>query len=408
MAGKTLDSESEKAVMRKRICILSFSPIYRDARVLRQIKYLSKDYDLNVIGYGAPPPQWKNAKNVEWHVLETPLSPLITKMEGLIFLALGRLTTSFYDHWYWRKRHHRIALKTATASACDAYHANDWEALPVAAEASKMANAKLVFDAHEYAPLELENRWYWKPFFQQAITYFMRKYALHVNASMTVAPLISKRYSEEFTLNPIVLLNTPETIPLSKRKSDFDHIRLIHHGGAIRDRKLESLIETIALCDRRYSLHFMLINNDPDYLNQLKILADKLAPGRVAFDKSVRPEEIVLRISEYDIGLCLIAPTNYNYFVSLPNKFFDYIVAGLSVCIGPSPSMVEIVRKYGLGCIASSFDPHDVAESLNSLTADQLSMMQMAAQKAALEVNAEKEMGKLLELYDQQFAYRQP
>ena len=133
--------------MRKRICILSFSPIYRDARVLRQIKYLSKDHDLNVLGYGAPHPQWTNVKNIEWHVLETPLSPLITKMEGLIFLVLGRLTTSFYDRWYWRKRHHRIALEIATANECDAYHANDWEALPVAAEAAKKTNAQLVFDA---------------------------------------------------------------------------------------------------------------------------------------------------------------------------------------------------------------------------------------------------------------------
>lgn len=393
--------------MRKRVCILSFSPIYRDARVLRQIKYLSNYYDLDVIGYGEPHPHWGNVENINWHVMETPMPPWIVKLAGLMFLALGRLKKSFYDHWYWRKRHHRVALEMATANKCDAYHANDWEALPVAAEASKKTNAKLVFDAHEYAPLELENRWYWKPFFQQTITYFIKQYASQVNASMTVAPLISERYSEEFTLDPIVILNAPESIPLSTKKPDIDHIRLIHHGGAIRDRKLENLIETIALCDSRYSLHFMLINNDYNYLSQLKILADKLAPGRVAFHKPVEPEEIISRISEYDVGFCLIAPTNYNYFVSLPNKFFDYIVAGLPVCVGPSPSMVEIVRKYGLGCIAPSFDPHDVAELLNNLTADQISMMRLASQRAAQEVNADKEMRKLLELYGQLFAFQQ-
>ncbi len=396
--GRVIETE-----MKKSICILSFSPIYRDARVLRQVKYLSNYYDLEVIGYGEPHPHWKNFENIKWHVVETPVSSWIVKLAGLMFLALGRLKTSFYDHWYWRERHRRLALELANANECDAYHANDWEALPVAAEAAKRTNARLVFDAHEYAPLELENRWYWKPFFQETITYFIKQYASQVNASMTVAPLISKRYSEEFALDPIVVLNTPEGIRLPTKKSDFDHIRLIHHGAAIRDRRLESLIQTIALCDPRYSLHFMLIDNDSNYLNQLKILADKLAPGRVAFHKPVKPEEIIFRISEYDIGFCLIAPTNYNYFVSLPNKFFDYIVAGLPVCVGPSPSMVEIVRKYGLGCIAPSFDPHDVAALLNSLTADQLSMMRLASQKAGQEVNADKEMGKLLELYDQLF-----
>ena len=392
--------------MRKRICILSFSPINRDARVLRQIKYLSKDYDLNVIGYGEPDPYWENVQNIKWHVLQMPVSPWIEKLKGLMLLTLGRLKTSFYDRWYWRKGHHRLALDIATANKCDAYHANDWEALPVAAEASEKTNARLVFDAHEYAPLELENRWYWKPFFQQAIIYFIKKYASQVSASMTVAPLISIRYSKEFMLHPIVVFNTPEYVPLPTRKADFAHIRLIHHGGAIRDRKLEGLIETIALCDSRYSLHFMLLNNDTSYSKHLKKLANELAPGRITFHHPVKPEEIVRRISEYDIGFYLLEPNSYNNIVALPNKFFDYILAGLAVCIGPSPSMVEIVRKYGLGCVAPSFNPHDVADLLNNLTGDQLSIMRLASQRAAQEINADKEMDKLLKLYDQLFAFR--
>jgi glycosyltransferase involved in cell wall biosynthesis len=402
-----LDLEAQITAMRKRVCILSFSPIYRDARVLRQIKYLSNYYDLNVIGYGESHPLWKNVKNIGWHVIETPLSPWIVKLSGLMFLSLGRLKTFFYDHWYdhwyWRKRHHRVALEMATANKCDAYHANDWEALPIAAEAAKKNNARLVFDAHEYAPLELENRWYWKFFFRQAIIYFIEKYAPQVDAAITVAPLISERYRQEFSLDPIVVLNAPEKVSLPMKKLDCDNIRLIHHGGVVRDRGLEKLIETLALCDRRYGLHFMLLNNDPNYLDQLKALAAKLAPGRVTFHNPVPPEKIVQRISEYDIGFYLLVPCNYNNSVALPNKFFDFIAAGLAVCIGPSPSMAEVVRKYGCGCVAQSFDPRDTAKTLNHLTLEQLSMMRIASRKAAEDLNADKEMGKLVDLYDKLF-----
>ncbi len=387
--------------MERSICIISFSPIYRDTRVLRQIKYLSNHYDLNVIGYGEPHSCLEYIKNINWHFVEIPKLSYVEKFIEVMFLTLAGLRASFYNYWYWRKRNHRVALKMAISSKCDAYHANDWEALPVAAEAAKRNNARIVFDAHEYAPLEFENRLYWKVLFRPAIIYFMKKYTSQIKVSLTVAPLISERYKREFGLDAIVVLNAPEKVTIPDRALDFNDIRLIHHGGAIRDRRLESMIETLTLCERRFSLHFMLTNNDVNYLNYLKKLARKMLPSRVIFHEPVPSEEIVKRISEYDIGFCLIAPTNYNYFVSLPNKFFDYIMAGLAVCIGPSPSMGEVVRKYGCGCIASSFDPTGLAEVLNRLTAEDLKKMRLASRKAAEEINAQKEMNKLVDLYDQ-------
>lgn len=429
--------------MEKTVCIISFSPIYRDARVLRQIKYLSSFYQLNVIGYGKPHPTWSQTENIRWLSLDLPVllnSPndqhagfqgnSLKKLKKLFrnifketvlmriprtmlsrfhlffydaILAMGRFNCYFYELWYWRNINSLSAFEYAVKFNCDAFHANDWNTLPIAAEAAKIMNAKLIFDAHEYAPLELENRLYWKIIFRPAITYFLKKYSPQVDASLTVAPLISERYKKEFDLDAVVVLNTPESVSITNKKSDCNDIRLIHHGGAVRDRRMERMIETLALCDQRFTLHFMLISNDIIYLDYLKEFANKTAPGRVIFQEPVAPEEIVQRISEYDVGFYLLEPNSYNNKVALPNKFFDFIVAGLAVCIGPSPSMAEVVRKYGLGCIAPSFDPHDVARTLNQLTLDQLFKMRQASREAAKEINAEKEMSKLVDLYDRLF-----
>lgn len=54
------------------ICIISFSPIARDARVLRQIDHLTPHYDLVVLGYGAPPKRWRNADSVRWFSVDPP------------------------------------------------------------------------------------------------------------------------------------------------------------------------------------------------------------------------------------------------------------------------------------------------------------------------------------------------
>jgi hypothetical protein len=136
-------------------------------------------------------------------------------------------------------------------------------------------------------------------------------------------------------------------------------------------------------------------------LQYLKKLADEVAPGRVFFHNPVAPTKVVERISEYDMGFYLLEPTNFNNSAALPNKFFDFIMAGLAVCIGPSPSMAELVRQYGFGCVAPTFNPSDVAYMLNQLNIDQLTAMQQAAREVARQLNANTEMGKVVELYQQ-------
>ena len=148
----------------------------------------------------------------------------------------------------------------------------------------------------------------------------------------------------------------------------------------------------------RHSLHFMFIQSD--YVEELKRSASTLAPGRVFFHDPVPPEDITKEISQYDVGFFLIPPTNYNYHFCLPNKFFDFICAGLAVCIGPSPSMAEIVKKYGLGVVCNTFEPEDMASMLNQIPLDHWAEMKKAAQTASKDINAQTEMEKLINIYD--------
>lgn len=382
--------------MRKRLCIISFSPIYRDARVLRQVEYLSPHYDLVVIGYGPPVTGYEN---VEWQPVAVR-SNVLTRVMGLLWLILGRILPGFYDLWYWQKPHHKAALLYAEESKCDAYHANDWNTLPVAAKAARRHGAKLVLDAHEYAPLEFENRRLWLLLYSPMVKYILRKYTPGLSASTTVAPAIAGRYRQEFGFSAEVVLNTPKLVPVSSKSTDPQSLSLVHHGGANTDRHLELMIETVALIERRFSLHFFLVGGTDEYMQSLRNLAERIAPGRVTFHEPVSPAEIVPRIAGYDIGFFLLEPNSYNYRMALPNKMFDFLAAGLAMCIGPSPGMAEMVRHYGFGCIAPSFKPAEVAAMLNRLTGEEIEEMRRAARDAALLFNADKEMGKLVGLYD--------
>lgn len=380
---------------RTRICIISFSPIYRDARVLRQLEYLSPYYDLTVIGYG---PERPNYPGVKWRPVEVH-SDVATRVSGVLLMLAGRIVPRLYDVWYWQKRHHKKALKLAVASRSAVYHANDWNALPVAAEAARLTGGKLVFDAHEYSPLEYENRHFWRLFYAPLVVHMLRKYSHQITASTTVAEPIAERYGQEFGFRPILVLNAPRLVPLSPKLPGNDDIRLVHHGVASAERHLELMIETLARLDSRFSLSFFLVPGTPGYVQSLRELADRVAPGRVFFEEPIPPASIVPSISEYDMGFYLLKPENYNNQVALPNKLFDFLAAGLAICVGPAPSMAALVEQYSCGLVAPSFDPVDVAAMLNRLTSTELSRMQHAAREAAQHFNADKEMGKLVHLY---------
>jgi hypothetical protein len=407
--------------MKKSICIISLSPIASDARVLRQIKYLSAHYDLTVIGYGPAHPGYPESDSIRWIRLDGQTQPsvpnLVTALKTRDFgnirffwrvrrklnngfnkalLLLGNILPNAYEAWNGRQRDYREALRHAIDSRCEAFLANDWETLPIAAKAARMKYIPIVLDLHEYAPLEFENRpkwWVEKRF----ITYILKRYVRMANATITVAGLIADRYHKEFGMDPVVIMNAPEKLPEFPSNTSGSAIKLIHHGIASPIRHPELMIETLARCDSRYSLHFMFLKNE--YIDELQRLAQRLAPGRVTFHDPVPPEDITKTIACYDVGFFLIPPENYNYHTCLPNKFFDFICSGLAVAVGPSPSMAELVNRYGCGIVSSTFRPEDMASVLNNTTSEQWNEMRRAARMAAEHINADTELEKLVKIF---------
>ncbi|MEO8395519.1 MAG: glycosyltransferase, partial [Chloroflexota bacterium] len=138
---------------------------------------------------------------------------------------------------------------------------------------------------------------------------------------------------------------------------------------------------------------------DAGYLDSLRSYADQVAPGRVEFRPPVPPFEIVRAIADGDIGLCFIPGSTFAYRMTLPNKLFEFMVAGLAVVSGPSQEMARVVREAGSGWVTKDFSADALVESLNSLTLEQIEQARQKARQAAKLMNAEVEYAKLLPIY---------
>ncbi|TLD81365.1 hypothetical protein LS70_007575 [Helicobacter sp. MIT 11-5569] len=174
-----------------------------------------------------------------------------------------------------------------------------------------------------------------------------------------------------------------------------NQIRLIHHGQASPDRRIEEMIKTMDYVDSRFSLDLMLVATyHQDYFQILKDMTENRKNVRII--PPVSFEEIIPFSLDYDIGIFLVPPTTYNLQMCLPNKFFEFIQARLAIAIGPNPEMARLVKQYNLGIISKDFTPQSMAEELNKLTKEQILHYKENANQTAKILNAEREGEKLL------------
>src|SRR5690242_13673236 len=137
----------------RKVLVITFSNLKTDARVKRQISFFGDGFDVEVVCLDAP-------GGYTWTKIQSARPGLINKMITGIFLLLRRYEKA-YQLLYGQNLH--------LAKDFDLIVANDIESLPLAFQLK--GTAKIIFDAHEYAPRHFEDKLSWRIFFQRFNTY---------------------------------------------------------------------------------------------------------------------------------------------------------------------------------------------------------------------------------------------
>ncbi|MGE5329798.1 MAG: glycosyltransferase [Deltaproteobacteria bacterium] len=352
----------------KKILILSFTDLSSDPRVRRQIRFLKEEYEITAVGTASP-----DIEGVFSIVLNEQRRNQYKKYINSVKL-LGRL----YENYYWSNPLIRESVEILSKKEFDIIISNDIDTLPLALKIKR--NAKVLFDAHEFAPKEFEENLKWRLLYSNYKHYLCKKYIPKADAMLTVCQGIADEYEKNYEKKPIVVTNAPEYKDIQPTETDEKKIRIIHHGGVNPSRKLEKMIDMMQYLDDRFCMDFMLVG-DENYIYELKTKANK--NPRIRFIEPVKVEDICDKISEYDIGIYILEPNSFNNKMALPNKFFEFIQARLAVAIGPSPEMARIVKQYDCGIIGEDYSPQSMAKILNSINAEKIDYYKKQSDKLA-------------------------
>jgi len=421
-----MEREKERSV-----CILTTSKVATDQRILKQIRVLqNRGMHVVAIGYGSCNDDL--APDLQYHTLRDSVSiqpalslpsrvlRLIRERRRLfsyinslknkfkiilskILLLSGHIFPQAYILAYWLNNDMVKLRNIAASSRCDFFHANDIMTLPAALAAS--SGAPVVFDAHEYAPGQFHFTWRERHLINPYQGFLCRHYIPRVTKMTTVCDSIANLYEEETGMTPIVIRNVPPYQKVHFHQTIHKKIRLIHHGGATPQRFLEDMIRLMSLLPKHYTLTFMLTllgSRSAGYIDELRDIAEDEAPGQVTFAQPVPHTELIKVLNTFDMGVYILRRNqNTNYKYILPNKLFEFIMAGLCVAINPSVEMTNIVKRYDCGLVADDDSPQSLAAAINRLSPKDIDNYKRNSLSAAKELNAEMEMQKLIAIYNE-------
>lgn len=295
----------------------------------------------------------------------------------------------------------------------DIYHALDLPAFPACYIAARLRRKPLIFEAYEL-PLstlpvsELSpSRRLLQAFLARLLAYMVPRCAGVISVSPPIVQEMCKRYR----IPGVALIrNIPEYRDVQKSDRLRQHLGLgpevhiaLYQGHLQPDRGLDRLVRTAAFLEQNIVIVMMGSSAGSTQAQLEDLITHERVADRIKIIPPVPYTELPDWTSSADIGLIIYKPDySPNVQMMLPNKLFEYLMAGLPVLASPLDAVTEVIKAHDVGMVLSSFAPADVGATINAMLADRVALARMRHNTllvAQQEFCWEKECLQLLYLY---------
>jgi len=324
------------------------SNIRTDARTLNVIDYLKDKLRITTIGFG----------NVE--------DVIHFASKGIRFIPIDE-PPKMPTHKTWRYFNQKI--KIIELIKADYVWAADFFSLKSAKKIADYNDAELIYDCREiYSKIpSLRNHK-----IKQWIQTNLEKHWIKSVHKIIVTGELDKNYLQKHFKNKnnfYILMN----LPYYKKVQNQNLIRqnynlsqnskiLVYQGMLSEGRGLEKTI--VAL--RQLPDFYLILLGSGKILYHLQEMARlNGVKDKVIFKGIVPYQELLNWTASADIGLNLIEDIAFSYKLALPNKMFEYCMAGIPVISSNLPAIEKIYTEFKIGeLLQPNCSPEKLAETI--------------------------------------------
>mgnify|MGYP001186430161 CR=1 FL=1 len=417
-----------------RVCMLVVNDVRRDPRVRKEAASLAKvGYDVvvvGVVGEGSGRSEWLDGYRV-MHVQpprflrHTPFFRWFTSIRRSSPASAVRQTdrlasssvslspgSSVESISWWRKvscdireiiymvRTNWAMLRVAGSYSAQIYHVHDLNALIGGYILSRWQGARLVYDFHELFTEQFRpgiKSILWRRFYGFLEGWLGKRADSHITVCDSIAGVVRERYAFPMvlTVRNVPWYQLATASPAHGRSGKV----ILYHGAYLRDRGLEQLIA--AMVHVREGT--LLLRGDGELETALRVQVHQLdLDSRVVFAPPVPISELVQVAADADIGVVPYIGFCLNNRFCLPNKVFEYMMAGLAVAGSDLPELRNVIARHDIGGLFDPENSRDIARVLQQLLDDGTALERMktnARQVARTTYNWEAESVCLVDAY---------
>jgi glycosyltransferase involved in cell wall biosynthesis len=367
------------------ICHITINPIDYERRIQNQAGSASEaGYNVWIVALGKP--FEKNQEKKKNYLLWRILTP---------YYRGGPLK---FLHFNWK------LVLFLFKKRPDIIHCHDLWVLPAAVLSAIFSKCKLIYDAHEYYPgLEIFTR----NKIKKRIWILLEYLAIpRVHILLAVSEPLAKLYRKEYPrLKQIEVIRNLPKKEIPKKKFTIPKIhplqkKIILYQGHFRPgRGLENLIDAFPHVPEA---QLVLIGGGELEEKLRRRIEKNRLEDRVTFAGYIATDHLISATACADLGIALFEPTSINYAYALPNKFFEYIMAGIPILASNIDTFQAYINEYKVGLTVDPFDIGKIADTINFMVSDieRLDEWRKNAREASQKLNWEKEAKKMNRIYE--------
>lgn len=271
--------------------------------------------------------------------------------------------------------------------------------LPLGVLLKYLYGAKLVYDTHE-----LETETNGSKGIRKKLAKFMERLLIKkADMVLAVSENIADWYVNEYNIKrPEVILNAPKLF--EQKKTNYfrknlgikdDSVIVLYQGGLSKGRGVDLLLNAFkAREDDKVVIVFMGYGELEEEIR--KVSSEK---NNIFFHPAVSPDIVLEYTSSADIGISFIENTCLSYYYCLPNKLFEYAMAGLPVIISNMKEMRETLERYDMGIVVKDESIDAINSAIDKILESDIEKMKKNARKCAEENSWEKQEIKMINEY---------